>query len=98
VFGNEGPYAQQLLSDTIGKIVRYTLKPGQQLDETHAPFMPRYFMVMQGEGVFKGADDGDAVTCGPGSLVIFGSKEDNSIQAVDSELVVIGFLHWPTAG
>ena len=98
VFGDQGPYAQQLLSDTIGKIVRYTLKPGQEMDETHAPFMPRYFMVMQGEGLFKTADNDAGEKVGAGSLVVFAPREDNTIQALDNDLVVVGFLHWPTGG
>ncbi len=97
VFGDEGPYAQQLVSDQIGKIVRYTLKPGQELDETHAPFMPRYFMVEKGEGIFK-TDDGDEQKVGPGAVVIFPPKEDSTITATDSDLVVIGFLFWATGG
>lgn len=98
VFGDNGPYTQQLLSDTIGKIVRYTLKPGQELDETHAPYTPRYFMVLQGEGLFKTADNDNGVKVGSGSLVVFAPREDNTIQALDNDLVVIGFLHWPTGG
>lgn len=98
VFGEHGPYAQQLLSDTIGKVVRYTLKPGQAMDETHAPFMPRYFIVMQGEGLFKTADNDSGEKVGPGSMVIFAPREDNTIQALDTDLVVVGFLHWPTGG
>lgn len=97
VFGEKGPYSQQLNSDQIGKIVRYTLKPGQELDETHAPFMPRYFVVLRGEGLFK-SEDGEERKVGPGSVVIFAPKEENTIAALDEELVVIGFLYWATGG
>jgi quercetin dioxygenase-like cupin family protein len=97
VFGEEGPYAQQLISDEIGKIVRYTLKQGQELDETHAPFLPRYFVVVKGEAVFT-SETGEEKRCGEGCLVRFGPREENSIQAVTEEVVVVGFLHWATAG
>lgn len=97
VFGDNGPYTQQLLSNQLGKVVRYTLKPGQELDETHAPFMPRYFLVVKGQGMFI-SEDGDEAVCGPESLVIFDPREENSIKAIDEDLVVLGFLFWPTGG
>lgn len=97
VFGEKGPYGQQLVSDQIGKIVRYTLKKDQELDEMNAPFQPRYYVVLHGEGLFK-SEDGEEQRCGPGSLVVFAPKEENSILAISDELVVIGFLHWPTGG
>ncbi|MDX1993198.1 MAG: hypothetical protein SF029_12465 [bacterium] len=97
VFGEEGPYAQQLNSDQMGKIVRYTLKPGQEMDETHAPFLPRYFVVLSGTGTFV-SEDGEQRDCGPGTVVVFGPKEENTIQALSEELVVLGFLFWASAG
>lgn len=97
VFGDNGPYTQQLLSNQLGKVVRYTLKPGQELDETHAPFMPRYFLVIKGRGMFI-SEDGDEATCGPDSLIVFDPREENTIRALDEDLVVLGFLFWPTAG
>lgn len=97
VFGDKGPYTQQLQSDQIGKIVRYTIKAGQELDETHAPFMPRYFMVVKGNGLFI-SENGAQEKVGPDSVVVFEPKEENTIQATDEDLVVIGFLFWPTGG
>lgn len=97
VFGDQGPYAQQLSSDHMGKIVRYTLKKDQELDEGHAPFLPRHFVVLKGEGIFTN-EAGDEKRCGPGSVILFNPKEDNTIRAVDGELVVIGFLYWASAG
>lgn len=97
VFGEHGPYAQQLNSDQIGKIVRYTLKPGQELDETHAPFLPRYFVVLQGSGMFI-SEDGSMKQCSVGDLIVFDPKEENSIKADTEDLVVIGFLFWATGG
>lgn len=96
-FSDKGPYAQQLNSDDVGKIVRYTLKPNQELDETHAPYLPRHFVVLKGEGIFKN-EAGDQQQCGPGTVIVFDRKEDNSIQAVGGELVVIGFLYWASGG
>lgn len=97
VFGEAGPYAQQLNSDQMGKIVRYTLKPGQELDETHAPFLPRYFVVVQGSGMFI-SEDGSMKECGPGSIILFDPKEENSIKADNEELIVLGFLFWASGG
>lgn len=97
VFSDNGPYTQQLLSDQIGKINRFTLKKGQGLDEPHAPYQPRYYVVVSGEVLFKGANQ-ETEVCGPGSLVIFAPKEQNSLIAQSDEAVVIGFLHWMTGG
>lgn len=96
-FSDKGPFAQQLSSDDVGKIVRYTLKPGQELDETHAPFLPRHFIVLKGEGVFKN-EAGTEQQCGPGSVIVFNPKEDNTIIASGDDLVVLGFLYWASGG
>ena len=96
-FSDLGPYSQQLYSDDIGKIVRYTLKPGQELDETHDLYLPRHFVVLRGEGVFKN-EAGSEQQCGPGTVIVFDPKEDNTIQASSEELVVLGFLYWAVGG
>jgi len=97
MFGDEGPLAQQMHSDEIGKIVRYTIEMGQELDETHAPFIPRYFLVLKGEGLFV-SENGHEQRCGPGTMVVFAPKEDNTIKADSEQLVVVGFLYWATGG
>jgi quercetin dioxygenase-like cupin family protein len=96
-FSDQGPFAQQIHMDEIGKIVRYTLKPGQELEETHAPFIPRNFIVLKGTGSFKSAA-GEVQHCGPGTVIVFERKEENIIQALEEELVVIGFLYWAVGG
>jgi quercetin dioxygenase-like cupin family protein len=91
-FHTPHPYAQPLHVAENGRILRFMLKPGQSIREHNAPHSPFYAVVLSGEGVFAGGD-GQEQRVGPGTLLIFAAGESHLVQALDSELVFVGFLH-----
>ena len=91
VFHDKNANAQPLFVDQQGRILRFTLKPGQRIREHNAPHSPFYGVVLKGEGMFAGGD-GKEQRLGPNSLLIFAQGENHQIRALDEELVFIGFL------
>lgn len=85
------PFAQPLLVDQYSRILRWMLKPGQQIAEHQVPDSPFYVVVIQGRGMFAGAD-GHEQEFGPDSLLIFEPGEAHTVRALDEALVFISFL------
>jgi len=85
-------HAQPLLVDAAGRILRFTLRPGQIIEEHEASDSPFYVMVLKGHGMFAGSD-GKPQRFGPNSLLVFDAGECHSVRALDEELVFVGFLH-----
>lgn len=92
VFHDKDPYAEPLFVDTSGRILRFTLKPGQSVEEHSAPHSPVYIVVLEGTGLFSGSDE-PAQPHGPGDLLVFAPGESHAIQAQDEALVFVAFLH-----
>jgi quercetin dioxygenase-like cupin family protein len=91
-FHEPAPYSQPLYVDEHGRVLRFTLKPGQRIAEHAAPHSPFYVVVLQGHGMFAGAD-GQEEQFGPHALLIFDPGEQHTVRALDEELVFVGFLH-----
>ena len=90
-FHDKNAYAQPLFVDAAGRILRFTLRPGQSIKEHDAPDSPFYVVVLKGQGMFAGGE-GEPQRFGPNSLLVFDAGEHHSISALDEELVFIGFL------
>lgn len=84
--------AQALHYDEHGRALRWTLRPGQVVKEFTTQQTPIYVVVLQGQGMFSGAD-GQEELRGPSSLVIFDQGEKHSARALDENLVLIAILH-----
>ncbi|MCL5951165.1 MAG: cupin domain-containing protein [Chloroflexi bacterium] len=91
-FHNRNPYAEPLYVDSEGRVLRFTLKPGESIREHQGHDSPFYVVVLRGTGVFAGGD-GKEQKLGPDSLVIFGPHESHHVRAGKEELVFVGFLH-----
>lgn len=91
-FQNKDPYAQPLVADKTGRVLRFTLQPGQSIREHNTPDSPFYIVVLKGQGMFAGRD-GQEQQCGPNSLLVFDPGENHITRALDEELVFVGFLH-----
>jgi len=91
-FHESDPYAQPLHVAKTGRILRFTLKPGQEVVEHNAPDSPVYLAILKGHGLFSGGD-GQAQQFGPNALLIFEPGEDHAIRAEAEELVFVAFLH-----
>ncbi|MEO8607592.1 MAG: cupin domain-containing protein [Chloroflexota bacterium] len=89
------PFAQPLLVDQDGRILRWMLKPGQSITEHSVPHSPFYVVVLKGHGMFAVHGEPEQAF-GPDSLLIFDAGEVHSVRALDEELVFIGFLQGVT--
>jgi quercetin dioxygenase-like cupin family protein len=90
-FHDDHPNSEPLFVDAHGRILRFTLKPGQSIAEHNAPHSPFYVVVLQGHGLFSGSD-GKEVQVAPNTLLIFDPAENHTIRALDENLVFVGFL------
>lgn len=90
-FRDDHPYSEPLFVDAHGRILRFTLKPGQSIAEHNAPHSPFYVVVLEGHGIFSG-HDGKEQQVGPNTLLIFDPAENHAIRALDENLVFVGFL------
>lgn len=91
-FHDKDPYAQPLFVDKTGRILRFTLQPGQSIRGHNHPDSPFYIVVLKGQGIFA-SGDGTEQQSGPNSLLVFDVGENHVIRALDEELVFVGFLH-----
>jgi quercetin dioxygenase-like cupin family protein len=90
-------HASPLFVDEAGRVLCFSLRPGQSLKEHAAPSSPLYLVVLKGEGMFAGGD-GKERRLGPNSLAILDRGEAHSVRALDEDLVFLGMLHGePTA-
>ena len=85
-------HAQALHYDEHGRALRWTLRPGQVVQEFTTQQTPIYIVVLQGQGMFSGAD-GQEELHGPNSLIIFDQGEQHSARALDEDLVFVAILH-----
>lgn len=90
-FHESDPFAQPLMVDKNGRILRWMLKPGQRIVAHSVPHSPFYVVVLKGHGMF--AVEGEPEQAfGPDSLLTFEPSEVHSVRALDEELVFVGFL------
>lgn len=92
VFHDNDPFAEPLFVNENGRVLRFTLKPGQSIREHTAPNSPVYIVVLKGFGLFSGGDD-QKQRFGPGTLLIFDTGEPHAIRTDGEELVFVAFLH-----
>jgi quercetin dioxygenase-like cupin family protein len=92
VFHDKDPYAEPLFVDKTGRILRFTLKPGQSVREHTAPHSPVYIVILKGFGLFSGGDKHEQ-RVGPGTLLVFDAGETHAIDTDGEELVFVAFLH-----
>lgn len=91
-FRDQNPMAEPLSVDEQGRVLRFMLQPGQSIREHQVPSSPFFVVVLQGEGVFTGAD-GAEQRVGPHTLLAFAPGEKHAVRALDEALVFVGILH-----
>lgn len=97
IFNEKDPYAEPLHVDPEKRVLRFALRPGQEVREHLAPHSPVLIVILQGEGVFTGGDDVEQ-RFGEQTLLIIDSGEKHSIRALDNDLVFVAFLHGVPGG
>src|SRR5688500_9683793 len=90
-FDDKGPHADPLHVNKNGRVILFTLKPGQAVREHNAPSSPFYVIILGGRGIFTGGDGVERVV-GSNTLLEFEPGEQHSVHALDN-LVFIGFLY-----
>lgn len=90
-FHEKNPNAEPLWVAGDGRILRFALQPGQIVREHKAPHSPVYLVVLQGRGMFAGAD-GQEHEFGPNTLLIFEAGEAHSLRALNEALICVAFL------
>lgn len=90
-FHESDPFAQPLMVNQNGRILRWMLKPGQSIAEHRAPHSPLYIVVLKGHGMFA-ANGEPEQAFGPNALLTFEPNEAHSVRALDEELVFVGFM------
>ncbi len=90
-FHQSVPFAQPLLVRHDGRILRWMLKPGQQIAEHSVPHSPFYVIVLKGHGMFAANGEQEQMF-GPSALLIFDAGEAHTVRALDEELVFVGFM------
>ncbi|GAB1420980.1 hypothetical protein MASR2M15_11110 [Anaerolineales bacterium] len=91
-FHDDVPYAQPLLVDQYSRILRFMLKPGQEVKAHQVPTSPFYVVILKGRGIFTDGK-GEEGEYGPNDMLIFDKDEKHSVRALNEELIFIGFLH-----
>jgi quercetin dioxygenase-like cupin family protein len=91
-FHPDNPYAEPLSVDGQGRILRFSLRPGQSIREHQVPSSPFIVIVIKGHGIFTGAG-GEDQKVGPDALIEFVPGETHSVRALDEELIFVGILH-----
>jgi len=94
-FRDTDPLAQPIFVDHVGltgRIIRFSLRPGQVIREHNAPHSPVYIVVLKGRGYFSGVD-GKEKPFGPETLLVFDAGERHAIRADKEDLVFVTFLH-----
>lgn len=89
------PLGQPLYIDhaaLTGRILRFSMRPGQVMRQHHAPHSPVYIVVLAGHGFFSGGD-GKEQLCGPNTLLVFDVGETHGVRADKEDLVFVTFLH-----
>lgn len=75
-----------------GRVLRFALRPGQEVVEHRAPSSPLHIVILRGQGMFAGRDAAE-VPCGPGTVIVFEPGEPHRVRALDEELVFVAILH-----
>ena len=91
-FHDKHPFAQPLEVNKHGRVLRFSLKPGQVVREHNAPHSPVYLVLLKGKGRFSGADGVDH-EFSPNTLLTFEPGEQHTVRALDEELVFLAILH-----
>jgi quercetin dioxygenase-like cupin family protein len=92
IFNDKNANAEPLHVDTHGRILRFSLQPGQTIVEHNAPHSPVNIVVLQGHGLFAGGDQQEQ-KFGPDTMILFDAGENHLIKALDEPLVFLAILH-----
>lgn len=91
-FDDLNAHAEPLHVDKLGRVIVFSLRPGQVVQEHAAPSSPVYVVVLKGRGLFSGSS-GVEQELRVNDMVLFNPGEMHAIRAVDEDLVFVLLLH-----
>lgn len=89
-FNERNAHAQSLHSNEEARALRFAFLPGQRIDSHESPSSAVHLVVLQGRGMFAGAD-GVERECSEGMMVAFDAGEIHTVHALDEKLVYLAF-------
>lgn len=87
-FNKRNAHAESLHSNEEGRALRFAFLPRQEIATHEAPHSPIHLVIVQGRGIFTGAD-GIERKCSEGMMVVFDSGEEHAVRALDEKLVYV---------
>lgn len=87
-FSERTAHAESLHSNEEGRVLRFAFLPEQEIATHEATHSPVHLVILQGRGVFTGAD-GVERECSEGMMVVFDSGEKHAVRALDEKLVYV---------
>jgi quercetin dioxygenase-like cupin family protein len=87
-FNETNAHAVSLHCNDEGRELRFAFLPGQRLEPHDAPHSPVHLIILQGRGIFAGAD-GVEHECSEGMMIVFDAGEMHTVRAVDKKLMYI---------
>ena len=93
-FNDDHPHAETLFNNETSKVIRFCLKPGQEIKEHQAHRYKLNIIILRGKGIFAGGD-GQERCFYPFTLLQFEVNELHKVSAIEQELVFIAFLDEP---
>jgi quercetin dioxygenase-like cupin family protein len=91
-FDDLNAHAEPLHVDKLGRVIVFSLRPGQVVQEHAAPSSPVYIVVLKGRGLFSGGS-GVEQQLHANDMVLFNPGEQHAIRAVDEDLIFLLLLH-----
>lgn len=91
-FSERKAHAESLHSNEEGRALRFAFLPEQELETHEAPHSPIHLVIIQGRGMFAGAD-GVERECSEGMLVAFDAGESHTVRALDEKLVYVAIYN-----
>lgn len=88
---DENAHAEPLIVSDSGRVLRFTIRPGQTIPKADAPSSPMFFLVMKGQGIFTDAS-GRQQQFGPNTLVAYEPGESFELKAGNEETVIVAFM------
>ena len=89
----ESGHAQVLYADASSRVLRFTLKKGQKVENFY-PHSPLQIIILKGSGVFESKNGYQTATYN--TLIHFAEDEQFSVKSENEELIFIAIMHGST--
>lgn len=88
---DENAHAEPLVVSDSGRVLRFTIRPGQTIPKADAPSSPMFFIVLRGQVVFADGSRREQ-SYGPNTLVAYEPGETFQLRAGGEETVLVAVM------